>query len=276
MTEEFNSQVNLEDFKDYSLMVCTPMYGGNCTGGYAKSIMELGRICQELGMKFRTYFITNESLIQRARNYCAEMFMQSGMSHMLFIDADIEFDAQDVIRLLGIHISNPKMFDILAAPYPKKGIEWNKVKYYADKVENASDLAYVTGDYVFNTKDGNQNINMSVPTEVMETGTGFMLIPRYAFERFRNRYPKYKYRPDHKNTKDFDGSREIMAYFHCEIDKKSKRYLSEDYFFCHRVRDIGMKVHIVPWIKLGHIGTYAFSGSILDEYILLQKLQEKQ
>lgn len=271
---EFNTQVNSDDLRNCSLFLATPMYDGACTAGYSKSLMNLGRICLEMGIPLKTYFITNESLVQRARNYCADMFMESGMSHMLFIDADIEFNADDVIRILGVHVANPKLYDVLAAPYPKKGIEWNKVKYFADKVENPAELAHVTGDFVFNTKDGNPNINMGIPTEVMETGTGFMLIPRYVFERFKNRFPKYRYRPDHKNTTDFDGSREIMAYFHCEIDKKTKRYLSEDYFFCQKIREIGLKVHLVPWIELTHIGRYAFDGSLVKEFQMIQKLQE--
>ena len=63
-------------------------------------------------------------------------------------------------------------------------------------------------------------------------------------------------------TKSFDGSREIMAYFDCVIDPESKRYLSEDYMFCQHSRAIGLKVWMLPWIKLKHAGTYIFGGSL--------------
>ena len=50
------------------------------------------------------------------------------------------------------------------------------------------------------------------------------------------------------------------------INKKnySNRYLSEDYMFCQWVRNIGMKVWLCPWMKLQHVGSYVFGGSLVD------------
>ena len=53
-----------------------------------------------------------------------------------------------------------------------------------------------------------------------------------------------------------------MAYFDCVIDAGSKRYLSEDYFFCRQSRKAGMKVWMCPWMKINHIGTYIFKGNM--------------
>lgn len=271
----YNPETKVEDLQKCSLFIATPMFGGMCHSGYTKSLYLLTQLCNHLGIPYKTYFLTNESLIQRARNYCAEMFLQSNMTHMIFIDADIEFNPDDVIKMLGIQITNKGMYDVLGGAYSKKGINWNKVAYFADKVDNLRSLEKVTGDFVFNSvQKGNTDVDMAVPNEVLEIGTGFMLIPRYVFERFARRFPKYRYRPDHANTEHFDGSNEITAFFHCEIDPKSKRYLSEDYFFCQKIRQIGMKVHMIPWVKLIHYGTYAFRGSIADEFELVTANKE--
>ena len=91
-----------------------------------------------------------------------------------------------------------------------------------------------------------------------------MMIRRSALEKYAAFYPQYMYKPDHVRTEHFDGTREIMAYFDCVIDPKTKRYLSEDYFFCQNMREAGGKVFLCPWMKLKHVGSYVFGGSLID------------
>jgi hypothetical protein len=91
-----------------------------------------------------------------------------------------------------------------------------------------------------------------------------MMIRKNVFTRFKENFPQYAYRPDHVRTVHFDGSREIHQYFQAEIDDKSKRYLSEDYWFSQKCQEIGVKTYLCPWMKLSHMGTYVFSGSLAD------------
>ena len=60
----------------------------------------------------------------------------------------------------------------------------------------------------------------------------------------------------------FDGTRDIHAYFDCIIDPETRRYLSEDYFFCKKSRQAGMQIWACPWMQLQHIGTYIFKGDL--------------
>jgi hypothetical protein len=155
--------------------------------------------------------------------------------------------------------------DIVCGPYPKKTIAWEKIKRAVDKGfadENPNALNEFVGDYVFNPADGANEIELDKPVEVLEGGTGFMMIQRKAFEKYEEAYPEFKYLPDHIRTKEFDGSREIMAYFDCVIDPESKRYLSEDYMFCQWARKAGIKVWLCPWMRLTHMGSYVFGGSL--------------
>lgn len=154
--------------------------------------------------------------------------------------------------------------DIICAPYPKKSISWEKirsavVKGYADKNPNV--LKNFVGDYVINPIE-KVDIDLNKLTEIAEGGTGFMMIQRKAFEKFSDAYPQYLYKPDHARSKDFDGKRKIMQYFQAEIDPKSERYLSEDYWFCQKSREIGLKIWLAPWINLVHMGAYPFIGSL--------------
>ena len=187
----------------------------------------------------------------------------------MFIDSDIGFNANDVIALLALsdHEDPDNKYDIIAGPYPKKCISWEKIKVAVDKGfadKDPADLDKYVGDYVFNPVGGQTEIPLGQPVEVLEAGTGFMMIRRKTFEKFQEAYPKQLYRPDHIRTEHFDGTRQIMAFFDTPICEESNRYLSEDYMFCQWSRKAEMHVWLCPWMKLQHVGMYVFGGSLID------------
>jgi len=258
--------INISDLRKNKLFIATPMYGGQCSGLYMKACLDLQGLCAQYGIEARFSFLFNESLITRARNYLADEFMRSDYTHLLFIDSDIHFNPQDVFALLAIDK------DIIGAPYPKKSINWRGVfaaskrviedpKIDADKFE-PGELEGVTGDYVFNPVPGTKNFKVTEPLEVMEIGTGFMMVKRGVFDKFKEEYPHLNYKPDHMGQQNFDGSRYIHAFFDTVIDPESHRYLSEDYMFCQYWRAIGGQVWLCPWMRTQHIGTYAFNGDM--------------
>lgn len=259
-------KVPVEELRKRKLFLATPMYGGQCAGMFARSVADLTALCTHYGIPLQMYFLFNESLITRARNYCCDEFVRSDATHMMFIDSDIGFNPQDVIALLALQ-DDDSDYDIIGGPYPKKCISWEKVKRAVDKGfgdDNPNDLEKYIGDYVFNPKNGTGQIPIGEPVEVLEIGTGFMMVRKKTLLKFAEAFPQYNYRPDHVRTEHFDGTREIMQYFQAEIDPKSKRYLSEDYWFCQKVQELGMKTWFCPWMKLQHVGTYIFGGSLAD------------
>jgi hypothetical protein len=259
--------INIEELRKRKLFLATPMYGGACAGMFAKSIADLSALCTKYGIAIQFYFLFNESLITRARNYCSDEFMRSECDHMMFIDSDIGFNPQDVIALMAMQINEPDKYDIIGGPYPKKCISWEKIKYAVDKGiadQDPNVLENFVGDYVFNPKGGTTSIQISEPCEVLEIGTGFMMVTKEAMQKFADFYPQYTYKPDHVRTAAFDGSREIMMYFQAEVDPKSKRYLSEDYWFCQKAQEAGLRTWFCPWMKMQHVGSYIFGGSLAD------------
>lgn len=262
-------EINLEELRKRKLFVATPMYGGQCHGMYTKASVELAKICTHYGIEVKNFYLFNESLITRARNYCCDEFMRSDCTHMIFIDSDIGFDPNDVITLMALMDTEDPNNDkhIMCGPYPKKTIAWEKIKRAVDKGfadDNPGELERFVGDYVFNPAQGQKQVRLDEPVKVLEGGTGFMMITKHAFEKFQESYPDYSYKPDHVRTKNFDGSREIMMYFQALIDEKSKRYLSEDYMFCQWMSRVGIDTWMCPWMKLLHTGSYTFGGSLVD------------
>ena len=257
-------ELDIQKLRTKKLFVATPMYGGQCHGAYTKAITDLMILCTKYGIEAKLFFIFNESLVQRARNYLTDEFVRSGYDHMIFIDSDIHFEPQDVLVMMHFAASRDDM-DVVCGPYPKKAISWEKIKVavdkgYADK--NPNQLEEFVGDFVFNPADGVTQFRIDEPIEVKESGTGFMLITREALQKYDKAFPTQSYKPDHVRTANFDGSREIMAYFDCVICPDTKRYLSEDYMFCQWLRKAGGKIWLLPWLRLKHAGTYIFGGSL--------------
>ena len=258
--------IPLEELQKRKLMVGTPMYAGACQGLYTKSIADLSALCVKNGIELRLYFLFNESLITRARNYVSDEFMRSDCTHLMFIDSDIGFNPTDVLAMLAMQ-SEDSEYDILCGPYPKKCISWEKIVTAVNKGfgdEDPNQLEKFVGDYVFNPANGTTSFGIHDPVEILESGTGFMMIKKSVFTKFADAYPQQLYTPDHVRTEHFDGSRQIVAYFDTPICKETNRYLSEDYMFCAWSRKAGMKIWLCPWIKLTHTGMMIFGGSLED------------
>ncbi len=259
-------KVEIEELRKRKLFVATPMYGGQCHGTYCRSVADLTAMCVKYGIEMRVYYLFNESLITRARNYCVDEFLRSDSTHMMFIDSDIGFNPNDVLSLLALQ-DDESPYDIIGGPYPKKCISWEKIVQAVNKGvgdENPNELEKYVGDFVFNpiVDAGQTEIKLNEPAKVLEIGTGFMMIKRKVFDEYKAAYPQYSYKPDHVRTAAFDGTREIHAYFDCIIDPATKRYLSEDYMFCQNVIKMGGTIWLCPWMELQHTGSYTFGGSL--------------
>ncbi len=258
-------QVKVDDLKKNKIFVATPMYGGMAHGLYIKSSLDLQTTFSRYGVDTKFSFLFNESLITRARNYLVDEFLRTDFTHLLFIDSDIHYNPQDVIAMLALDK------DVIGGPYPKKSINWKNVAEAARKHPDLDprELENLVGEYVFNVVKGTQTFSVTEPLEVMEIGTGYMLIKREVFEKMKEAYPQIHYKPDHVGQANFDGSRYIHAFFDTVIDTKesitgggSDRYLSEDYMFCQMWRKIGGKIWLCPWMRTQHVGTYAFTGNM--------------
>ena len=54
----------------------------------------------------------------------------------------------------------------------------------------------------------------------------------------------------------------LYSFFDTIHEPNSDHYLSEDYAFCKRWRDIGESIFIDASILLNHIGKYTFKGNV--------------
>jgi hypothetical protein len=293
----------LERLKGRRLFVGTPMYAGECHSAYAFALAQLATLCAQLGIALRLYFACNEALITRARNATADEFLRAGDDHLVFIDADIGFDARDVIQAMALQALSAEApaYDVLAAPYPLKQLAWAQVREAAKQGLGDADpgaLARYAGEIPVSPREP-ASFPADRPVEVTQAGTGFMMIRRETFERYRAHYRHRRYRPEGAGIEAGAGDW-IHAFFDTEIDDReanladelrtfltatpqathadlhafldagtaqaeySGRYLSEDYAFCRRLRAAGMRVWLCPWMAPTHTGSHTFTGSLID------------
>lgn len=234
-----------------SLFLSTPCYGGVCLQGYTESVLKLQRLCAVSGIQLMLDTTENESLVHRARNLSVARFMyKTQADYFMFIDADVRFDPESVLRL--VHSGH----DISCAVYPKKVIMWDQAEH-AVRTGDPRDLSKLSSSLVMNFRHQNtQVINGFV--EVLDGPTGFLCIRRDVFTRMFEKYPELNCVNDHQN-RDLDT---YCAVFDCMIDPVSHRYLSEDYAFCRRWQQMDGKIYADVQTTLGHIGNIRFIGSL--------------
>jgi hypothetical protein len=239
------------------LFVATPMYGGQCFGFYTQSVIALTKTMHgRMDVVFS--FMFNESLIPRARNGLANQFLKDeSATHLLFIDADIRFEADDVLKLLDADK------DVICGIYPKKEINWHTVRHAISNDVATDQLKFYTGAHVVNlvNYDGQVVVPMNEPVEIWNGGTGMMLIKREVFEKLSDHVPTYI--NDILDTAGTMKQEPIREFFATSIEDGTRRLLSEDYHFCNKWREIGGKVYAAPWMRLAHCGTYIFEGQLL-------------
>ncbi|MHC1788777.1 hypothetical protein [Solidesulfovibrio sp.] len=231
------------------LVIGTPCFGGVVTVPYMLSVLALKDLLNRAKIPFRLLTPCHESLITRARNSIANAFLRDeAATHLLFIDADIEFDPRMVTRLLGADK------DVVCGVYPVKGLDLSRVMGQPAGTPVPVAEA-VSLDYAVKVKPG-CTVDEQGFLEVEYAATGFMCIRRAVLTRLAEAYPELLYRFACTN----EAAAENYAFFDTLIDPGSRNYLPEDYAFCKRWHDIGGQVHVSVLGRYAHIGTRPYNG----------------
>ena len=200
----------------------TPCYGGQITEVCFSSYLQFLVMGIKNKIDFQIDTLSNESNVNRARNTCASKFLSGDATHLMFVDADIKFNPTDVVKLL----THDK--DIVGGIYPQKTLP---PKMVVNTIDNGK-------------REGNL-------IEVGTIGTGFMLIKRTVFEKLiEEGATPYNDQMELINNNQYD-------FFQCTIDSRG-RYLTEDWSFCRRWRQVGGEVWADLDVALEHVGYFRF------------------
>jgi len=257
---QINTKSN-QPSKPPKIFIATPMFGGQANYMYMISLINLLTALGQKGIHSMFEIAANESLITKARNILVEGFIKSDATHMLFLDADLGFDPQDVIRMIQADK------DLIGGQYAKKKINWDVVKRVVQGCPDIPPHAInaVIAESTFRPIGDQMSFRLDEPVEVESIATGMMLIRREVFTKMAAELPEIEIVSGGSETMDpktmtrvTDPHRKAHAYFDVSIDPITKAYTSEDFTFCKRWRQLGGQVFLAPWTRTVHVGTYEY------------------
>ncbi len=242
------------------VVVGTPCFGGMLSQAYVQSSFELMRYASVHEFDLDFILLGNDALITRGRNTIVSEFLKKPRAtHLLFIDSDIKFRPEHVHRLLNADK------DLAAGMYPLKALDWNgATTRRRENLETLEDLAlrYVGNPCI----PGEAEWDGPFVTGTY-AGTGFMMIKRSLVERMKEAYPELCYSRIHIYPMREETPATQYALFDCMIEPNTKAYLSEDYAFCWRWRQLGGKIWLDTEGRLTHVGHHEYMGNPAQRFV---------
>ncbi len=233
------------------IYLAVPCYGGQLNLYFVSSLLKLQDACRERGVGLHVEMMGGEALITRGRSRLAAQFLaHPDATHILYIDADIGFGPETVFRLLDAGK------DVVAAVCPLKSVDWEKAR--AAALAGVQDLQAASIGYVVRflpTADKSVEVEDGF-ARVAYGGTGFLMIRREAMQRLFDGYPELRARMG--DMHDHLAPEAVMV-FDTMVEPETGQYLSEDYAFCRRWRDLGGEVWADAGCRLKHVGEIVYS-----------------
>jgi hypothetical protein len=210
--------------KPKKLFVALPIYR-DVDPYFMRSVVALAAGYDRLGFNIQVCPSNGDSLINRARNSLTAQFLKSDCTHMLFIDCDLVFSLDHIARIMSHDV------DVVGGIYTKK--QEGDVCIVANRLEGDVEQR---GDLM----------------PVKYIGTGFMCISRRVFEVMTEKYgdDMWYARDDRPDVLEQDFWRSAPYQY----TDGTRRYLSEDWWFCQRWLDCGGLVYMDLKMVLKHSG----------------------
>lgn len=222
------------DLTGRKLFIAIPCYDGKVHVKLAYALAQLTPKALQFGVSVQLGHVAGCSIITMARNMLVDQFLKSDCTDLLFIDADVLADTDDILRLLAQSAGK----DITAGAYPRRRKDR---MFFMDIYHNEQ------GDLEF---DGSL-------LRIKRVGTGFMLIARHVVEDLAQRAQKYLGQ---------DGVGQVANVF--EFRVLDGLFVGEDYAFCDTATSLGYKVWLDVDISLPHVGTEEFTNDFKNEVVI--------
>ncbi|WP_448950912.1 hypothetical protein [Labrys neptuniae] len=226
------------------------------TVGYAESLFSLQKLLGKAGTEVDLKIAAGISVIAHARNYLASLALaRPEISHLLFIDDDLSFEAGEVLEMLRWSES-----DVVAAIYSRREFDWERIKkiVLANPAIDSADLPGLGGVYrgMF-WLDGDQRrlVPGMQPMLMERIGTGLMLISRACLLKL----VEAGLAPQIPFNATADANLPIHDFFGAVGATEG---LGEDVHFCHQVRKAGGRILGCSWLRVEHVGQFAYVGDL--------------
>ena len=210
--------------------------------------------------------LMKSSLVTQGRNLCVSEFLNSGYTHLLFIDSDILFNADSIFKMIE------KDQEVLSIPYPMKVIQWDKVlNKWRDIPSMNSTQAKTSGNmFPVRIKDKEDDIEVrDGMIELSHSMTGCLLIKRQALEKMIEAYPDLTIKQETMIDGEKQLRKNLYNFFDTYYDKETKLYFGEDFAFSRLWTKIGGKCMALITEYITHVGEHQFTGRLIDEMVAM-------
>ena len=222
-----------------SLFIAMPCYDSvkiNTMLSIFKMIQLLGNGGIEVGIN-----TMKSPLIHQSRNYLTSVFLTTQYTHLLFIDSDVEFEPEAVLRMVMAKK------DIICTPYRAKNPNLNEHTYTV-KFPDPKAIPMLPGGLV----------------EIEAGPTGLMLIHRNVFEKIIKNRPDLKIKNRVNPGIKEDAKSHSFYYLFFDFAFDDGYTMGEDLSFCKLARKNGIKLYANIDSMTAHRGEYAWSGKFSD------------
>jgi hypothetical protein len=229
------------------LFIGLPAYDFKVSVKMAIALAEFCVKAQQHGVSIQISNVSGCSVVSRVRNIIVDEFLESQAEHLLMIDSDMTFNADDVFRMLAWSQTKPIVAGV--------GVARKKEKVYFSSLDQ--------------DEDNNIIMDRMGLVKVKRVGTGFIMIQRIVFETMRDAHPEWKYM-------DQNTGKMLQSFF--DFKSTPDGYVGEDYVFCDRAHEHGFTAWVDPTIKLGHMGVMEYEGSFGEDFLypLLKPIDSKK
>lgn len=203
------------------MLISTPAYDGKLSTDYLLSLMETREL-----VDFDLYIVPGVHFVDTARDIAVAKFLKSEASHLFFIDSDLGWEAEAVIKMADAGK------DIIGGAYP---------------IKHDTELYPV---FCYTEEDGTPQQEDGLIKAAAVPG-GFMCISREVVEAVADSVPKYKFAVGGVFV-------EVPRVFGRELE--GDRVISEDVMFCKRAEALGFTVWVYPHVNFTHVGEKRYKG----------------
>jgi hypothetical protein len=213
------------------VVLATPCLSGRVTVDYVQSLVATVSLLGNHGYVVECRAQVGDCFVDKARNALVRHFMQGPGENLIFLDDDLGWPAEAVLRLL--QAPGP----VVSGAYPLK---WEKGGFPVIFKDGA-----VVGE------DG------LIPAEVVPGG--FLKVQRWVFDAIKEAWPDAWYRNPDIGA---DTSDVFHAYFETGRNQNHE-FLGEDFHFCRRLKALGIEILIMPDIDFIHTDNrHKFQGNL--------------
>lgn len=220
------------------IAISVPCYKGVVPMDWVVAFTQTQHALQEHGSNSYLQCRMNSGLIHAVRNELVHTALQDPLTtHILFLDDDIIWKPDDVLRLLALCETG---HDFICAAYPARS---DTPHYFVEFAKSDK------GELIQN-KSGMVMAN-GVPS-------GFMLLKREVFENESLKAQCNFTKPNRGDLKD----QLICGYF--DHIHEGLTGMGEDIAFCLRYRRAGGTIWVDPMIDLAHVGVKSYRGNLVE------------